>query len=164
MPGSYATWQDVYANLRKGTALGYDTEAGSADPTALTAILSFVHLDFETELRMNSVVAVPIDEATSPEMFEAAKAICSSRATAEYLRQANQNQGKDPEDWYTAYLTKRADGFMVKLQQPHSRPGDAVDPTVAQAYLPAVGVVDDTDDFPARFGLANIASGNSSHY
>lgn len=162
--GKYATWQDIHANLRKGAVLNYGTDAAAADPKALAAILSFIHVDFEAELRMNSTVLVPIDEATSPDMFEVATIICGRRGTAEYLRQQNQNQGKDPEDWYVNWLTSSAKDLMEKLQTPHGTPEDAEAPSSARAYLPEVGTVTDTDDYGAKFGLANIASGASTHW
>ena len=162
--GIYATWQDVYGLLRKAEALHYGTVEEPEDTASLTAILSFVHQDFEAELRMMSSVAVPIDEEISPDMFEAAKIICARRGTAEFLRQANQNQGKDPEDWYVNWLEDSAGKLMTKLQSPHGRPEDAPAAGSPRAYLPKVSVVTGTEDMTDRFGLSNIESGTSNHW
>lgn len=163
MVGTYATWQDVFALLRKGVDFGYGTAEEPSDSSALTAILTLVHQDFEAELRLMSQVETPIDESLSPDMFEAARIICARRGTAEYLRQVNQNQGKDPEDSYVAYLANSSNELMKKLMMPHGTTADAIAPTHRRAFLPSVGTVAGTDDIDAKFGLANI-QGGSGHW
>lgn len=159
MVGTYATWQDVFALLRKGEDFGYGTVEEPSDSSALTAILSLIHQDFDAELRLMSQVETPIDVDLSPDMFDAARIICARRGTAEYLRQVNQNQGKDPEDTYVAYLANSANELMKKLMRPHGLTADAVAPANKRVFLPAVGTVEGTDDMGAKFGLANINRG-----
>jgi phage gp36-like protein len=158
---AYATWSDAKIHLDQ-SGLTKASDGNNLDLDVLQAAIEDEENKLNAELKR--FVAVPVDKANSPQMFDYCRQIVAYRAAAYYIRKVFAPQKDEAGTWWADRLDGLAKELVNLLTVGKSAPDDAVASDRAYVFTPSITGVGttDADNHEAIFRRRDINKGTGT--